>query len=240
MLDRAWSAGLVGIVAVAGAGRVREYGDTFEIAKKDHRVFTIAGIHPHTGSQATPDALDKLRYALDNEKIVALGEIGLDYHYNHSPPQDQRRAFIKQIRIAHDARLPIVIHTREADEDILAILKDEGAEELGGVIHCFSSTLDFAKQTLDMGFYISFSGIVTFPNAEEIQKTAKEIPLDKILAETDTPFLAPLPHRGKPNEPAHVRYVVEKIAELRGLDIEEAAEVILENTRRCFGIEHQD
>lgn len=240
MLERAWDAGLVGLVAVAGAGRVSEYADTLEIAKSDRRIFATAGIHPHTGSEATPDALDKLRFVLDNDRIVALGEIGLDYHYNYSPPADQRRAFIRQIRMAHDVKLPIVIHTREADDDTLAILRDEGAEGLGGVIHCFSSTLELAAQALDMGFYISFSGIVTFPKAEEIQRTAREIPLERILAETDTPYLAPMPHRGKPNEPAYVRHVVGKIAELRKLDPEEAAEAILGNTKRCFGIIEAD
>lgn len=240
MLERAWSAGLVGIVAVAGAGRVHEYNETFEIAKRDRRIWVTAGIHPHTGSQATPDALDKLRFALDFEKIVALGEIGLDYHYNHSTPSEQRRAFIRQIRMAHEVKLPMVIHTREADADTLAILRDEGAGELGGVIHCFSSTLKLAMGALEMGFYISFSGIVTFPKAEEIQTAAKEIPVERILAETDTPFLAPIPHRGQPNEPAHVRHVVEKIASVREMELDEAAEAFVENTKRCFGIQLEE
>ncbi len=237
MLERAFEAGLVGIVAVAGASKPLDFGDTLSLASKERRIFVTAGIHPHAGSSATPDALDKLRFSLDHDRIVALGEIGLDYHYNHSPPQDQRRAFIGQIRIAHDARRPVVIHTREADHDTLAIMRDEGANEVGGVIHCFSSGIDFANQALDLGFYISFSGIVTFPKTDMIGEVAKEMPADRILAETDTPFLSPHPFRGdRNNEPARVRHVVEKLAEIRELDVEEMAAITVENTYRCFDI----
>ncbi len=240
MLDRAWDSDLVGIIAVAGARKVSEYGDTLEIATKERRVWATAGIHPHGSSAATPDALDKLRFALDHKRIMALGETGLDYHYNYSPPADQRRAFICQIRMAHDVRLPLVVHTRKADDDTLAILRDEGADHVGGVIHCFSSTIEFAQEVLDLGFYISFSGIVTFPKADEIQRVAAEISNDRILAETDTPFLSPLPYRGKSNEPARVRYVVEKLAQINEMDIEEMARITVENTRRFFGIVGDD
>ncbi|MDJ0763804.1 MAG: TatD family hydrolase [Myxococcota bacterium] len=236
MLARSWEGGLVGIMAIAGATRVGEYEETLEIAGTDARIFAAAGIHPHTGSGATPDALDKLRFALDHNRVLALGEIGLDYHYNHSPPADQRRAFIRQLRMAHQVQLPVVIHTREADGDTAAILRDEGADALGGVIHCFSSGPEFAEKVLDLGFFISFSGIVTFPKAEAVQAVARTAPDDRILAETDTPFLSPLPHRGKENEPARVRHVVEKLAELRGVVPEDLAQTILENTRRCFRI----
>ncbi|MCP4603835.1 MAG: TatD family hydrolase [Proteobacteria bacterium] len=236
MLDRAWDSDLVGIVAIAGARRVSEYSDTLEIATRERRVWATAGIHPHASSAATPDALDKLHFALDHKRIVALGETGLDYHYNYSTPADQRRAFIHQIRMAHKARLPVVVHTREADDDTLAILRDEGADHIGGVIHCFSSTIAFARESLALGFYISFSGIVTFPKADEIQQVAAEIPNDRILAETDTPFLSPMPHRGKPNEPARVRHVVEKLAEIRKMDVEDMANITVENTWRFFRI----
>jgi TatD DNase family protein len=168
--------------------------------------------------------------------VVALGETGLDYHYNHSPPADQRRAFAAQIKLAHDAGLPLVIHTREADADTLAIMRDEGAGELGGVIHCFSGGPDLAEGALDQGFRLSFSGIVTFPAATEVQQVAAAAPADRILAETDAPFLSPVPHRGKRNEPARVLHVVEKIAELRGLDPEEAGQLTVENTCRCVGL----
>ncbi len=236
MLDRAWDAGLVGVMAIAGANKALDFGNTLALAQREQRVWAAAGIHPHAGSAATPDALDKLRFTLDHERVMALGETGLDYHYNYSEPADQRRAFIHQLRLAHHAALPVVIHTREADYDTLSILRDEGAEELGGVIHCFSSPMDFARQVLDMGFYISFSGIITFPKADSLTEVAKEIQIEKMLAETDTPFLSPIPFRGRPNEPARVRHTVEKLAEIREIDAEEMADITTKNTLRCFGI----
>jgi TatD DNase family protein len=236
MLNRAWDSDLVGVMAIAGANKVLDFADTLSLASKEPRVWAAAGIHPHAGASATPDTLDKLRFALDHERVVALGEIGLDYHYSYSDPVDQRRAFVNQMRLAHHAALPVVIHTREADYDTFSILRDEGADELGGVIHCFSSDMDFARHVLDIGFFISFSGIITFPKSDPLKEVAGEMPIDKILAETDTPFLSPIPFRGRPNEPARVRHTVEKLAEIRGIDVEEMAEITVENTMRCFGI----
>ena len=236
MLDRAFEAGLTGVVAVAGATSPGDYEETIKIAAKYPLVFVAAGIHPHAGQAATKDALDKLRSALDGEKVVALGEIGLDYHYNYSKPKDQRRAFVAQLRMAHQNGLPVVIHTREADEDTLAILRDEGADQVGGVIHCFSSGTEFADAALDLGLYISFSGIVTFPKADEIRTVAEKIPEDRILAETDTPFLSPVPFRGRPNEPCRVIHVVEKLAQIRKTTTEEMAELTARNTSRLFGL----
>jgi TatD DNase family protein len=236
MLNRAWDTGVIGIMAIAGANKALDFGNTLALASKERRVWAAAGIHPHAGFSATPDALDKLRFALDHQRVMALGEIGLDYHYNHSEPADQRRAFVSQMRLAHHAALPVVIHTREADYDTLSILRDEGAGVLGGVIHCFSSNMDFARKVLDMGLFISFSGIITFPKADPLTEVAEEMPIDKILAETDTPFLSPIPFRGRPNEPARVRHTVEKLAEIKGIDTEEMAEITTENTMRCFRI----
>jgi len=235
ILARAWDAGLEAIVAVAGATRAGEFADTLVVAKGEPRIRVAAGIHPHISSGATPDALDKLRFALDEPAVVALGEIGLDYHYNHSPPADQRRAFVRQLRMAHDARLPVVIHTREADDDTLAILRDEGADRLGGVIHCFSSGAELGVAALELGLYLSFSGIVTFPKADEIREVAAAVPGDRLLAETDSPFLSPVPFRGRVNEPARVVHVVEKLAEIRGVAPEEMGRITAENTRRLFG-----
>ncbi len=236
LLDNAWAEGLVGILTIAGATKAGGYEDTFNIVGDDSRMWIAAGIHPHAGSRATLDALDSLRFVLDRDKVVALGEIGLDYHYNHSEPAVQRRAFISQLKIARDTNLPVVIHTREADDDTVAILRDEGAHELGGVIHCFSSGQELASAALDMGFYLSFSGIVTFPKTIAVQEVSATAPVDRILAETDSPFLSPIPFRGRVNEPARVRYVVDKIAELRDVDPEEMGRITVENTARCFGI----
>jgi TatD DNase family protein len=234
LLDRAWNQGLVGIVAIAGATRVGEYELTLQLASEDHRIHAAAGIHPHAASGATPDALDRLRGILDHERIVALGEIGLDYHYNYSPPADQRRAFVSQLRMAHKVNLPIIVHTRQADSDTASILADEGAQELGGVLHCFSSGAPLARHALELGFYISFSGMITFPKAEEIRAVAAEVPAERLLAETDAPFLSPHPLRGRPNEPARVRHVVEKLAEVRGVEVEEMARRCTANARQCF------
>ncbi len=237
MLDRSWEAGMVGIMTMAT--RVGEYELPLEILKLDRRLWMSAGIHPHSASQASASGLDKLRFVLDNERVMALGEIGLDYHYNHSTPAEQRKAFISQIRMAHDVNLPVVIHTREADNDTTAIMKDEGAQHLGGVIHCFSSGQKLADSVLVMGFYLSFSGIVTFPSAKEVQQVACSAPLEKIMAETDSPFLSPIPFRGKTNEPARVLHVVEKLAEIRKIVAEELGEILAANTCKCFRINEE-
>jgi TatD DNase family protein len=240
MLDAAFDSDVAGIIAIAGSSTVSEYSQTLDIAANDHRIWATAGIHPHTSSFATPDALEKLRFALDHKRIVALGEIGLDYHYNHSSEADQRRGFINQLRMAHEARLPIVVHTREAVDNTLAIMRDEGADELGGVIHCFSGNMELASQSIDLGFYLSFSGIVTFPGATEVQEVAAWAPHDRILAETDTPFLSPVPWRGRPNEPARVLHVVEKLAELRDCDVAEMSDITYQNTLNCFAIDNAE
>jgi TatD DNase family protein len=238
--DRAREAGVKGIIAIAGASSPGVYKPTLDLATGDRGIWTAAGIHPHAASYATPSNLEKLRFALDHATIRALGEIGLDYHYNHSPPADQRRALIRQLRMAHQVGLPIVIHSREAEEDTLAILRDEGAIELGGVIHCFSAREVLAHGALDMGFFISFSGIVTFPAAEEIRQVAAAIPKEYILAETDSPFLSPVPFRGRRNEPGRVLHIVEKLAEIHKVDVEEMASITVENTCRCFRIDRDE
>jgi len=238
-IDRAWRAGLTGIIAMAGATRVGEYEPTLALASAEPRIFAAVGLHPHAASEASDRVLDGVRRALDHGRVVALGEIGLDYHYNHSTPAEQRRAFARQLRLAHDARLPIVIHTREADGDTLAILRDEGAGELGGVVHCFSSGGELAAGALALGLYLSFSGIVTFPNAEAVRAVATSAPLDRLLAETDSPFLSPIPFRGRANEPCRVLHVVEKLAELRGISVEEMGEATAANTRRCFHLDDE-
>src|SRR6185295_1969806 len=168
-------------------------------------------------------------------KVIAWGEIGLDYHYDNSPRDVQRRAFIKQLQIARDRRLPAVIHTREAEADTLAILSDEWrGSDLPGVIHCFTGTRDFAEEVIKLGFLISFSGVVTFKKAEDLRLTARLLPIEKILIETDSPFLAPVPFRGRRNEPAYVVETARAIGELRGLPAEEIGRITTENFKRLF------
>ena len=237
MIARAEAAGVIGIVAMAGATTPGEYSKTLEIADRYDWIWAAAGIHPHEATAACPRMLEKLSAALEHPRVVALGEIGLDYHYNFSPPREQRIAFETQLRIAHETSLPVVIHTREAETDTLAILRDGGAEALGGVIHCFTASGEFAEAALALGFYLSFSGIVTFPKAESIREVVRWVPDDRLLAETDTPFLSPVPFRGRPNEPARVARVVEQLAEIREREAEEMAGVTEENARRCFGLD---
>jgi TatD DNase family protein len=193
-----------------------------------------AGVHPHEARLATDAVYDELRGLARERRIVAIGEIGLDFHYDHSPRPVQREAFRRQVRLAREVALPIIIHTREADDETAALLEAEGAGETGGVIHCFTGGHDLARRALALGFYVSFSGIVAFPRAEVIQQVARSVPLDRLLVETDAPFLAPPPHRGKRNEPAFVAEVARKVAELRGEPVAEVGAAALRNFRRLF------
>ena len=180
-----------------------------------------AGVHPHEARHATEAIYDELRGLAREHRIVALGEIGLDFHYDHSPRDVQREVFRRQVRLAREVGLPVIVHTREADDETAALLEEEGAADTGGVIHCFTGGTELARRALGLGFFISFSGIAAFPRAEVIQEVARTLPLDRLLVETDAPFLAPPPHRGKRNEPAFVLDVARKIAALRGLPIGE-------------------
>jgi TatD DNase family protein len=175
-----------------------------------------------------------------NKKVVAYGEIGLDYHYNHSSPKEQRDRFREQIQLARELKLPVIIHTREAQDDTIAILKEERASEVGGVFHCFSGDAWLAKDALDLGFYLSFSGILTFQSATMLRDIAKTAPLDRLLIETDCPYLTPIPHRGKRNEPAYVSFVAQKLAELHadepGMSVDRIGRITTENAKRLFKI----
>jgi TatD DNase family protein len=204
------------------------------LAQRDPLISATVGVHPHEVKLIEPGWYDELRSLAQSDRVVAYGEIGLDYHYDHSPRDVQRTRFREQVQLAREFRLPIVIHTREAQEDTINILKEEKAGELGGVFHCFSGDAWLAKDALDLGFYLSFSGVITFQNAVMLRDIVKTVPLDRILIETDSPYLTPAPHRGKRNEPAYVRFVAEKIAELHGISVEQVEEATTENTRRLF------
>lgn len=198
------------------------------------RVFSTLGVHPHEAS-LYDDTLEQAMEALASHRsVVAIGEIGLDYYYDHSPREVQREVFRRQIALARRLKQPIVIHTRDAAEDTLAILREERAHDVGGIIHCFSEDADFAKAALDLGFVASFSGIVTFKNAKAVQEAARVQPLTDLLIETDAPYLAPVPHRGRTNEPAFVYHVAHAIAALRGISLEEVVEASWENAHRVF------
>jgi TatD DNase family protein len=213
--------------------RLDELPAVLSIAHCYPYVSASVGVHPNEVIAHEPSVEELFALSLD-EKIVAIGETGLDYFRSEGNLEWQQTRFRHHIRAAIQCKKPLIIHTRQAALDTLAIMREEGASSVGGVMHCFTEEWDIAKAAMDLNFFISLSGIVTFPNAAIVQETAKKIPLDRLLIETDAPYLAPVPHRGKPNEPAYVKYVAERIAALRGIDVLEVAEVTTKNFFRLF------
>lgn len=210
---------------------------TMELAETYDFIYAAVGWHPVDSIHMKPEDLDWIASLCSHEKVVAIGEIGLDYHWDTSPRDVQQRVLREQLRLAREVRKPVVIHNRDAHEDIVRILRDEHAKDVGGVMHCFSGSWETARQCLDMGFYISLGGPVTFKNARVPKEVLKEVPLDRLLIETDCPYLAPDPYRGKRNEPAYVRLVAEAAAVMKGKSLEEIARITTENAQRCFGIQ---
>jgi TatD DNase family protein len=229
-LGRARSAGVE--VCVAIGTDAADSRRAVELAGTHPEVFASVGVHPHETAGLTAHGLEELARLAASERVVAFGEVGLDYYYEHSPPDVQRARFADQIDLAARLGLPLVIHTRDAWDDTFRIL-DEHRHQ-GGVFHCFTGGREHAEQAIGRGFFVSFSGIVTFHKAQALQAVARDVPLDRVLIETDCPFLAPVPHRGARNEPAFVALVAQKIAELRGLPVEEVARASSGNARRCF------
>ena len=211
-----------------------------ELARRYDFIYASAGIHPHEVKGVTIETYKEIRELLSDPKVVAVGEIGLDYYKDYSPRDIQQREFINQIRIAKEFKKPVIVHSRDAREDTLKILKDEKVSEIGGIMHCFSGDEEMAKICMDMGFYISFAGPVTYPNADKLRKVVKSIPTNRLLTETDCPYLAPQQMRGKRNEPAYVRYVAEKIAEVKGLSLEDIERIIELNVYNLFRIGRPD
>jgi TatD DNase family protein len=206
-----------------------------ELANSYPFVVTSVGLHPHDARHFSAEKGKQMLELAKHPKIVAWGECGLDFYYDHSPRDRQREAFREQLRLAREARLPVIVHSRDAAEETLAIVGEEWAGSgLGGVFHCFGYDYSVAHEALNHGFYISFSGIVTFKTAIAVKETAVDVPLERIVIETDCPFLAPIPHRGKRNEPLFVREVAAEIARLRGLAAEAVAAATTENFRRLF------
>ena len=203
------------------------------LAEAHTQLFASVGVHPDQGQDVRLEEDDLIARAR-HPKIVAIGETGLDYYRLTGDLEWQRTRFRTHVRAARKCRKPLIIHTRDAGEDTLRIMREEGANDVGGVMHCFTETLELAQAAMDLNFYISFSGIVTFKNAVSLKHVAKTIPLERILVETDSPYLAPVPHRGKTNEPALVRHVAEEIARLRGISLEAVAEATTANFFRLF------
>ena len=207
-----------------------------ELADTYDTVYAIVGIHPHNAKHIDGKTYTQLKKFVLHEKVRAVGEIGLDFYRNLSPQDVQLKRFRELIALAREVNLPVVVHDRDAHRETLSILREEKAFEVGGVIHCFSGDYAMASKCFDMGFYISIPGTVTFKKAHILQDVVKRSPLDRMLIETDAPFLAPVPFRGKRNEPAYVRYVAEALAHLNGVSLEEVARVTSSNTRSLFGI----
>lgn len=211
---------------------------TVEIASGFPAAFATVGIHPHEASSFSGETFSSIENLAKHRKVVAIGETGLDYHYMNSPPDVQINSFREHIRLAKRLQTPVVVHVREAFDEVYQVLKDEGAEK--GVIHCFTGNYETAKKYIDLGFHISFSGIVTFKNAEGVREAAKNIPLEMMLVETDSPYLAPIPFRAKKNEPAYVKYVAEKIAEVRGTSFEKIAAATTANAVKLFMLDQSE
>jgi TatD DNase family protein len=210
---------------------------TMELAERYPFIYAVVGWHPTDAIHMRLDEdLDWLESLCAHPKVVAIGEIGLDYYWDTSFKEIQHTVFRKQIRLARKLNKPIVIHNRDAHEDIVRLLREEGASEVGGIMHCFSGSWEMAKMCLDMNFYISFGGPVTYKNARVPKEVMDKVPLDRLLVETDAPYLTPHPHRGHRNESAYVRLVAETAAEIKGLDLEEIAKVTSDNARRCLSI----
>ncbi|MCI1591572.1 TatD family hydrolase [Heyndrickxia oleronia] len=199
-------------------------------------LYASIGWHPVDAIDMTDEDLIWIEELTKHPKVVALGEMGLDYYWDKSPKEIQKEVFRKQIRLAKKVKLPIVIHNREATQDIVDILKEEDAQEVGGIMHCFSGSPEIARECINMNFYISLGGPVTFKNAKKPKEVALEIPLNRLLIETDCPYLAPHPYRGKRNEPAYVKLVAEQIAEIKGISFEEVAKQTSLNANKLFGI----
>ncbi|RXT08992.1 TatD family hydrolase [Ammoniphilus sp. CFH 90114] len=227
-----------GVSRIVNIGFNRETIPTsLALAKQYDFIYTAVGWHPQDAKDMREEDYDWLRELSKHEKVVAIGEIGLDYYWDTSPREIQQVVFRRQIQLARELKMPIIIHNRDAHQDVVDILKEEKAAEVGGIMHCFSGSLEMAKQCLDMNFYISFGGPVTFKNAKKPKEIAQEIPLDRLLIETDCPYLTPEPYRGKRNESGYVRYVAETIAALRGMSVEELAQHTTNNAKRLFNIQ---
>ena len=235
VLGRARSSG-VGHFTVIGVGSLEAARGAAELAERRPDVFATVGVHPHDATALDAALEDELRALLGRERVRALGEVGLDYHYDHSPRDVQGEVFRRMVALARSVKKPLVIHTRSAPSETLAILEGEGAREVGGIIHCFSEDQSFAKRALDLGFYLSFSGIVTFKNAHSVHEVARSAPADRILVETDSPYLAPVPVRGKKCEPAFVVHTAKRLAELRGTTLAAIETQTTENAARAFGV----
>jgi len=235
VIQRARSAG-VSVILNVGTGDPHSgaFERAVELGKTHESIYTAIGTHPHDARLYDDAAEEKIKTLINNEHVIAWGEIGLDFHYDNSPRDVQVDVFKRQLRAARECDLPVVIHTREAESETIEILRNE--YDGSGVFHCFSGSMELAQRAIEIGFMISFSGIVTFKKADELRAVARQVPLDRLLIETDCPYLTPIPYRGKRNEPAYVVEVARCLAMLHEVDIEKLARITTENFNRFFGL----
>ncbi len=234
VIKRAKEAGVEYIITIGTT--VESSRDAVLLAEKYDFIYAAVGIHPHEAKDILHPAYEVLRHFAQHKKVVAYGEIGLDYYHEHTQRSVQQRKFRDMLREAKELKLPIIVHDRDAHEDTLRILKEEWDPALGGVMHCFSGDLSYAKQVMDLGFHISIAGPVTFPKAQALRDVVKQIPIEQLLVETDAPYLAPQKYRGKRNEPAYVRSTAEEIARVKGLSFDDVARITSFNAMQLFGI----
>jgi len=234
VLTRGRAAGITAFVCIGSGRDTSSARGAVELAAAEPDVFAAVGVHPHDVSRMTEGDWEEIRRLATEPRVVGVGETGLDYHYDHSPRPVQQEAYRRFIALGREARRPVISHVRQAHDDAAAILRDEGAAEVGGVIHCFTGGVAEARRYLDLGHYLSFSGILTFRNADEVRAAAAFAPEESLLIETDAPYLAPVPHRGKRNEPAYIVETLRVLASLRGVDVAAVAAATARNTRRLF------
>lgn len=232
VLVRAKAAGVERFVVIGVGSTLAPARAAVELASKRSDVTCAVGVHPHDAKEMTDAMMDELTELAKRNEVVAIGEIGLDYHYDHSARDKQREVFARLVGLAKSVKKPIVIHTREAPADTIEILEREGARDVGGLIHCFSEDWKFAERALDLDFDVSFSGIVTFKTATSVHEVAARAPADRIHVETDSPYLAPVPMRGKKCEPAYIVHTAKRVAELRKMKVEDLAPILRENAER--------
>lgn len=238
VIMRARAAGLQYLLSIGGGDGPDHMDEALSIAKRYEWIYATVGVHPHEARQAEDRHFDMLRSAVGDPKVVAIGEIGLDYHYDHSPRDVQKRVLIRQLELAREVKLPIVIHCREAWSDLRQIIGEHWARAgFGGFLHCFSGSREDAVAFLDWGFLLSFAGNLTFKKAEPLRAVAREVPVDRLLSETDSPYLAPAPYRGKRNEPAYVLEVTRELASLHNLSEEDMGRQAVANFARLFRLE---
>jgi TatD DNase family protein len=227
----------LGVTRMINVGFNREtIPSTLQLADSYEGIYAAIGWHPQDAADMKADDLDWIESLCRNNKVVAIGEIGLDYYWDTSPREVQQQVFREQIRLARKLGKPVVIHNRDAHADVVAILKEERADEVGGVMHCFSGSWEIAKECLKLGFYISFGGPITYKNAKQPKEVLAQVPLDRLLIETDSPYLTPHPHRGKRNESGYVTLVAQAAAEIKGIDLEEIAKITTQNAADLFSI----